>query len=408
MHIGVPAKTCVAVGDSVTVGELIGKADGFISANVYASISGRVTAIAPANHPLGRKLPAIEITAETPDSPSGQQPITAPHLTHWQELEPTVINERIKEMGVVGRGGACFPTNVKLAPPAGVTIDTLIINGAECEPYLTSDHRLMLERTEQFLTGTAISMRVLGVSIAFIGIEKNKPSAIKAVKEQIKKMKLVGVKVKSLETKYPQGGEKQLISAITGRIVPSGKLPMDVQCVVQNVGTAHSIYKAVVLGTPLCHRVVTVSGDGVKKPGNYIIPIGTSIREILAYTDTDLSSVKKVILGGPMMGVTLSSLDTPIIKSTSGILVLSTTTPAVQEYNCINCGACVDVCPIRLVPSHLSKMVRQTQIQEAMNLNIKDCIECGACSYICPSKINLLHDIRLGKNRSLTLAPSKK
>lgn len=397
MHIGSPAKPIVKVGDEVRRGELIAEATGFVSSPVFASIPGKVTAISDVDHPLGKKSPAIEITFHGQDEEENSYYM--PDLGEWQKLSKEDLLKRVQEAGVVGRGGASFPTHVKLTPPPDKKIDTLIINGAECEPYLTADHRLMLERAEEFLTGTAIVMRILEVSKAYVGIEKNKPDAIRVVQKKIKELNMAGIKVIPLETKYPQGGEKQLIYAITKRVVPSGGLPMDAGAVVQNVGTAHSVYKAVVRGKSLCYRVVTVTGCCVKKPGNYIIPVGVPIREVLEYADTDMASVKKVLLGGPMMGIALASLEAPIIKSTSGILVLSKTTPSIQEHNCINCGACVEACPIHLIPSHLSKYVRKNRFDDAENHNVLDCIECGSCAYSCPSKINLVHDIRLGKNR---------
>ncbi len=393
MHIGAPAKVIVKQGDTVAAGDTIGESAGFVSVPVFASIAGTVTAICETPHPMGQNVVAVEITNDGSNRSKEYTPIE-----NWKNVATSDLIERIKSAGVVGRGGASFPTHVKLSPPPEKNIDTLIVNGAECEPYLTADHRLMLERTKQFLTGAMIVQHILGIKKCYIGIEKNKPDAISAVKKCIKELGYPLV-VAPLETKYPQGGEKQLINAITKREVPSGKLPMDVGCVVTNVGTTLSIYKAVVFGTPLYRRVVTVTGSLVGKPGNLIVPVGTSVREVLEYCQTDMSSVKKVLMGGPMMGTALSSLDTPVIKATSGLLVLDSVTPGEQEYNCINCGACVHACPMHLIPSHYSKLVKRNKFEECEQRNILDCMECGSCAFTCPSKINLVHHIRLGKNR---------
>jgi electron transport complex protein RnfC len=294
-------------------------------------------------------------------------------------------------------GGASFPTHVKLSPPSNKIIDTLIINGAECEPYLTADHRLMLEKTEQLLTGILILKKILSAQKCFIGIEENKLDAIQAVTSLLKDQKFREIKLARLKVKYPQGGEKQLISAITGREVPSGGLPMDAGCVVQNIGTAVAVYDAVIHGVPLFERVVTVCGPVVKHPKNYLVRIGTPLRLLLEATDADLSKAKKVIMGGPMMGTTQSDLDAPVIKSTSGILVLKSVPPGIREYPCINCGHCVHACPIHLIPSRLAKFAEKEDIESAVEWNIMDCMECGSCAFVCPSKINLVHFIRLGK-----------
>lgn len=402
MHIGAPAKVIVKKGDMVAAGDMIGEAAGFVSVPVFASISGEVTAISEIPHPMGQNVAAVEITGDGEERTS-----TLPPIENWKNQTNETLVNRVRDAGIVGRGGASFPTHVKLSPPKEKNIDTLIINGAECEPYLTADHRLMLERTRQFLTGTLIVQQILGVNKSYIGIEKNKADAIAAVRNFIKENSLSSLTVIPLETKYPQGGEKQLIHAITKREVPSGKLPMDVGCVVTNVGTAHSIYKAVVLGAPLYRRVVTVTGPLVKKPANVVAPVGTAVEEILKYCDTDIASIKKCLMGGPMMGMALSSLKAPIIKSTSGLLVLDKTTPADQEYNCINCGACVHACPIHLIPSHFSKLVKRSKFEECEEKNILDCIECGSCAFVCPSKINLVHAIRLGKNRIIAARKAK-
>jgi electron transport complex protein RnfC len=403
MHIGAPAKVLVKKGDHVKAGTPIGEAGGFVSVPIHSSISGEVVAVGSYPHPLGRQVTAVEIKSDGKNETEFLPPITK-----WHEAASGELINRVTECGVVGMGGASFPTHVKLSPPPEKTIDTLIINGAECEPYLTADHRLMLEKSTEFLTGVAIIQRILDVSEVFIGIEKNKPDVIKAVKKTIKGEKeFSSIKVISLETKYPQGGEKQLITSITGREVPSGGLPMEAHCVVQNSGTAFAVYEAILLGKPLYERVVTVTGDAVSKPANLLIPVGTPISTVLNHCEFDSEKSKKVLMGGPMMGMALSNLEAPVIKSTSGILTLSSLVPPVMESPCINCGACVHVCPIHLVPSHLSRLSFKGMYDDAKNENILDCIECGCCSFECPSKINLLHFIRLGKNRVITASRAK-
>ena len=403
LHIGTPAQPIVKVGDEVSIGTKIGESNGNFSLPVYASIAGTVSAIKDATHPNGAKTVAVEITNNGELREEKFSPII-----DWQTADKNKLLYRIKEAGIAGRGGACFPTHIKLSPPPSSKVDTLIINGAECEPYLTADHRLMLERTESILYGIAIVRKILSVKKVYIGIEKNKQDAIKALKKEIKSNDMFSdFIVIPLETKYPQGGEKQLIHVITAREVPSGKLPMDAGCVVSNVGTCHSISKAIIKGIPLHHRVVTISGEKVKRPSNLVIPIGTSVKDILAYCETDFTSLDKVIMGGPMMGMTLPSLDIPIIKATSGLITINEKTFAEQAYNCINCGACVEVCPIHLIPSHFSKLVRKSKFEECEDKNILDCIECGSCSYICPSKINLVHYIRVGKSKIISTKKGK-
>jgi electron transport complex protein RnfC len=336
----------------------------------------------------------IEITADNKSDEFRFDPIE-----DWKEKPSQILVKRIGDCGIVGMGGAGFPAQVKLSPPSDKKIDTLIINAAECEPYLTTDHRLMLEQPDKILIGTKILQKILGVKDVVIAIEKNKPDAIEVIRKKINSSKEYhGIKVIALETKYPQGGEKTLVSAVLDREIPSGKLTMDSRCIVQNIASAAAVAAAVLKGIPLVERVITVTGNPVKKPGNYLIPIGTSVEEILQYCQTDFSKAKKVIMGGPMMGVSLPDINVPVMKQTSGLLVLDELTPAESENNCINCGNCVDVCPAGLVPSFLSKFSAKYMYEEAQEKNVMDCMECGCCSYICPAKINILHRIRACKN----------
>lgn len=391
-HIGAPAKPVVKKGDRVLLGQMIGESSGFVSSTIHSSVSGIVQTVGPFPHPSGKQILAVEIENDGLDEAAAFTP-----CENWRDAAPGELIQRVQAAGIVGMGGASFPTHVKLSPPSNKTIDTLIINGAECEPFLTADHRLMLERTEHLLTGILILKKILNASNCHIGIEENKPDAIQAVMSVLKDQKFKEIKLARLKVKYPQGGEKQLINAITTREVPSGGLPMDAGCVVQNVGTAVAVYDAVIQGKPLYERVVTVCGPVVKNPKNFMVRIGTPIRMLLEATSADLSATKKVIMGGPMMGNTQADLDAPVIKSTSGILVLDTIQPAVREYPCINCGHCVRACPVHLIPSRLAKLVEKEKTEEAIEWNIMDCMECGSCTFVCPSKINLVHFMRLGK-----------
>ena len=403
MHIGSPAKVIVKNGDKVAKGQIIAEAGGFVSSPAFSSVSGVVSGIGMFAHASGKSVAAVEITADGRKDEFRFDPIT-----NYKEQPAAVLVKRISDCGIVGMGGAGFPSQVKLSPPPDKKIDTLIINAAECEPYLTTDHRVMLEMPDKLLTGIKILQKILGVSNVYIAIEKNKPDAIELIRKKINENKNYGeIKLIPLETKYPQGGEKQLIFAVTGREIPSGKLTMDAGCVVQNVASSVAAYNAVIEGIPLVERVLTVTGSAVKKPGNYFAPIGTSVREMLEYCETDFSKVKKVIMGGPMMGVSLPNIDVPIMKQTSGILVLNETSPASRENNCVNCGSCVEACSIRLIPSILAKYSAKNMFVEAEESNIMDCIECGCCSYICPAKINILHKIRFVKNHIIRQRTAK-
>jgi electron transport complex protein RnfC len=293
-------------------------------------------------------------------------------------------------------GGASFPTHVKLSPPAGKKIDTLILNGAECEPYLTADHRLMLERTADIITGVKILMRILDVETAYIAVENNKPDAIDAFEQVLGQEKKITCRV--VKTKYPQGGEKQLINALTGREVPSGGLPMDCGCVVHNIGTTVAVMEAVCMKRPLIDRVVTVTGPGVQEPKNMKVRIGTTFETVLKACGglRDLSC--KVISGGPMMGITQWSMQVPVVKATSGILCITENEAVgVGSYPCISCGSCLRACPIHLMPTRIVQTVALKRWEAIEKLHILDCVECGSCSYVCPSKINLIHYIKWGK-----------
>jgi electron transport complex protein RnfC len=395
-HIGAPCELIVKVGDKVKVGQKIGEGKAFVSAPVHASISGEVVSIETLPHPVGGKVLSVVIQSDGLDEVDNNiKPFGS-----IESLSPEELKKIIREAGIVGMGGAAFPTQVKLSPPPEKTIDTVIINGAECEPYLTADHRIMLERTEDVVFGIKVVMRAVGVSSVYIGIEDNKPDAIKKLEEAVSGEE--NIKVIPLRAKYPQGGEKQLIYAITGREVPSGGLPMEVGVIVQNVGTVTAIARAVKTGMPLIERVVTVTGSGVKKPKNLLARIGTPFKDLIEECGGFNGTPGKVIMGGPMMGIAQTSLEVPVIKGTSGILVL--TKEEAKRYEpgpCIKCARCVDICPINLLPTRISHFSQMGMWDEAEEYNALDCIECGSCSYICPSKIPLVQRIRIAKGEIL-------
>ena len=395
-HIGAPNEPLVQKGDVVEEGQTIGKSDSFVSAPVHSPVYGKVIDVKKAFNPtLG---PALSVFIERDESKE-ERKYTEQDAESFSSEE---LIKKIKEAGVVGMGGAAFPTHVKLSVPENKKIDTLIINGAECEPYLTCDHVLMTRRTVEILRGIEILIKVIQPEETHIAIEDNKKAAIfafqKAIKESTHKY-LSDIKVVQLKTKYPQGGEKQLVSAITGREVPPEGLPLDIGCIVQNVGTAKAVYDAVHFNKPLIERIVTVSGDCINRPGNYHLRIGATIKDIVEQYGIELAKdPKKVIVGGPMMGFAQPHMDVPVLKSTSGILFLSEKAAKdLEEKTCIKCAKCVDVCPVNLLPTDIMKNVKREKWSEMDQLYVTDCMECGACSYICPARIPLVHYIKEGK-----------
>ncbi|GAB1405884.1 electron transport complex subunit RsxC [Lentimicrobium sp.] len=395
--LGAPSKLAVEKGDVVKVGQLIAKGEAFISSNVHASVSGKVTKIEEVMDASGYRRPAVLIDVEGDE---WQEDIDrSDEIKMTITASPEEIIRRIYEMGVVGLGGATFPSHVKLRLPEGKKAEYSLINGVECEPYLTADHRVMLERGEEVVTGIRLLMHALKVEKAFIGIENNKPDAIAHLKELCSDT--AGIEVIALKVKYPQGGEKQLIKAVTGRETPSGKLPLEVGCVVQNVGTALAVYEAVQKNKPLIDRIVTVTGKKLERPSNLKVRIGTPINELIAYCGGLPADTGKVIGGGPMMGKALYSIDVPVVKGTSGVLIMpGAESKRMAALNCIRCGRCVTVCPMGLEPILLAQLSENLLLERAEKERIMDCIECGSCQYTCPAGRPLLDFIRMGKNKT--------
>ncbi len=391
-HIGAPAEALVKPGDRVGKGQMLGRARGFISAPVHAPTSGEVIAVESRPHSCGRNLPAVVIR------PDGQD-AWAPGIAAGDpdRLAPDELRQRLREAGVVGMGGAGFPTHVKMSPPDGRRIHTLIINGAECEPYLTADHRLMLEEPERILQGIAVMRRILGAQRVLLGIEANKPDAVAVLREKSRGE----VEVTALPVMYPQGAERQLIYSLLRREVPSGGLPMDIGVVVQNVATAAAAGDAV-LGIPCIERVVTVAGSAVKRPANLRVRIGTPLSWLVEQCGGWASEPAKVVVGGPMMGTAQISLQVPVIRGTSGVIAFTAAeVPLRPEGPCIRCGRCVAACPARILPTTVAAYARLNRMQEAAAADAMDCIECGSCSYTCPAAIPLIQSIRLAKGAIL-------
>ena len=393
-NLGAPSKPVVKRGEKVKAGQLIAEASSFISANVHAPVSGTIFKIDNVVDASGYRRPSFIIKVEGNEWNEGID--LSDKLITKEDYTPAEIIEKVKKAGIVGMGGATFPTHVKLMVPPGKTAEYLIINGVECEPYLTSDHRLMLEKGEEILVGIRLLMIALGVDKAMIGIENNKPDAIQHLTTLAEKYK--GISVHALKVKYPQGGEKQLIKALLNREVPSGKLPVEVGCVVQNVGTVFAVYEAVQKNKPLIDRVVTVTGKGVKTPSNFKVRIGTPVKELIEAAGGLPESTGKILNGGPMMGKALLNPDVPIVKGSSGILILEEKIASRPTENpCIRCSKCTNVCPMGLEPYLLSRLARTSHYAEAEKEKVMDCIECGSCQYTCPAKIPLLDYLRLGK-----------
>lgn len=404
-HIGAPAVATVAKGDKVKVGTLIGKSGGFVSANVHSPFSGTVGKVDNLIDGSGIARPAVFIDVEGDEWEEAID--RSETLVKDCTLTTKEIIDKIAAAGIVGMGGATFPTHVKLSPPPGNKANILIINAVECEPYLTADHRLMMEKAEQILVGTSILMKALSVDSAVIGIEANKPDAISLMKRLSSEYK--GIKIESLKMRYPQGGEKQLIDAITRRQVKSGALPISVGAVVQNVGTVFAVYEAVQKNKPLIERVITVTGLKVSQPSNFLARIGTPVSTLIEAAGGLPDDTGKIIGGGPMMGRAMISADAPVTKGSSGILLVSRDQAARRpQRDCIRCAKCVGACPMGLEPSLLMNLAERKIWDKAEENYIVDCIECGSCSYTCPANRALLDYIRLGKATVMGIIRTRK
>lgn len=390
-HAGAPCEPLVKKGELVTEGQKIGDVKAFVAAPVHASISGKIKDIELVQHPGGARSLAVVIEGDGTTKEWGGA------VKDLSSISVESLKETIRDAGIVGMGGAAFPTSVKLAPPKGKAIDAVILNGCECEPYLTADHRIMLEEPEKVVWGLKALMKVTGASKGFIGIEENKPDAIEALNRAIGSS--TDIQTIILEAKYPQGAEKMLIVAAIGKKVPVGKLPLDVGVVVNNVGTAAAIYEAVNWGKPLIERIVTISGNGVKEPRNLKVRVGTSFEEVLGQCGGIIEGGEvEVLNGGPMMGVAQPTLAVPVVKGTSGITVIAASVIKSSAYEaCIRCASCVTVCPMALMPYKLGDFGKVFRTAEFKEWDGLACIECGCCSYVCPSKRPLLQWIRLGK-----------
>lgn len=403
-HIGAPATILVKKGDSVKVGQLVAESSGFVSANIHSPFSGTVEKIDEIVDSSGYKKQCINITVEGDEWAEGID--TSSQIISEINASKEDIIKKIGQAGIVGLGGATFPSHVKLAVPKGKTAEILVLNGVECEPYLTADHRLMLEKGEEILIGVEILKKALGVEKAVIGIENNKKDAIKHLTKLASKHN--GITVCPLKVKYPQGGEKQLIKAAVGREVPSGALPIDVGAVVHNVGTAFAVYEAIQKNKPLIERVVTVTGIAVKQPNNYLARIGTPISKLIEASGGLPENTGKIISGGPMMGRTLTTIESPVTKGTSGVLLMPKEIAfRGEQKNCIRCSRCVGVCPMGLEPYILMAYSERKMAEEMKNAGVLDCIECGSCSYICPANRTLVDYIRLGKSNVIKIQRAK-
>ncbi len=398
-HIGAPCEAVVERGTEVSIGQMLGKSGGFVSAPVHASIAGKTAATSVATLPNGRHVPVIPIKA-------GDQPITGQSI--WDDVfggewptknlkphDPEQIVEAVHDAGIVGQGGAAFPTHVKLTRNKDRPTDVVLINGCECEPYLTADYRLMIQAPSPIICGALLAAQAVGAERVIVAIEDNKPMAVETVRRSARG---TDVEVVALPTKYPMGGEKQTVRAVLDRIVPTGGLPLDVGVVVLNVGTVAAVARAVLRRRPLTHRVVTVSGDGIAHPRNLLVPIGISYAALIDYCGGLKAGARRVVAGGPMMGFALGDLNSPVTKGTSGVTVLTESDVRQPvETTCVRCGRCADLCPLRLVPTRIALACRQQDWEQAKRYYISACMECGCCGYTCPAGIPLVQLIRTGK-----------
>ncbi len=411
-HIGAPAKPVVQKGDKVKVGTMIAEAGGFVSAPIFSSVSGTVLKIDTVIDASGYAKPAIYITVEGDEwEETIDRSTDLVTLKERRELTADEIKKKIQDAGIVGMGGACFPTHVKLSPPPGSKPEWIIINAVECEPYLTADHRLMLEHADEILVGVTLLMKAMNVGKAYIGIENNKPDAIELMRSKTMKFVHDGdIEIVPLKVKYPQGGEKQLIDAVVGRQVPAPPaLPVSVGAILQNVGTAFAVYEAVMKNKPLFERIVTVTGKSLAHPSNFLVRMGTPMSQLIDACGGMPEDTGKLIGGGPMMGKALLNAEVPICKGSSGVLLMNQQDARRSEPQpCIRCAKCVSACPMGLEPFLLSKLAEAHNWERAEKEDVVSCIECGSCSFTCPSHRPLLDEIRLGKSTVLGIIHARK
>ena len=396
-HIGAPCAPTVAKRDEVTEGGMIGEVTKGLGVPLHSPVTGKIKNIGLSTHPLRMSVPSITI-AVADDATASQY-----EKEDWHNLDGAALLDRVHAAGVIGVGGAGFPTHVKLNPPSSSPVDTLLLNGAECEPYITADHRQMLENGGDIIEGAKIILKILGIRKCVIGIENNKPEAIQVMTKAAQDGSESGfsIEVQPLQVKYPQGSEKQLIEAITGRKVPAMALPSSVGVVVQNVATAKAVYDAAVYGKPLYEKVVTIAGKGIKRPANLLVKVGTKISDIVDYLGGLQPGLKKVIMGGPMMGFSISSLDVPVTKTTSALLFLAEDEIDTRPHSqCIRCGWCLDACPMGLEPKEIGIYVEANKAEDTEPFGVFDCFECGSCAYVCPAKRPLVQFIRMAKMKA--------
>jgi len=396
-HFGAPCEPLVKKKDQVAEGDVIGEVEAGLGASIHASVSGKIRNIATSANAVSISSPSIIIKTDPEAEPRVNTPC------NWMDLSREELLARIKSAGIVGIGGAGFPTHVKLSPPPEAKVDTLILNGAECEPYLTTDHRLMLEHPQEVIEGAKIILTILGIQECHIGIEANKSDAIEEMKRVSREVSSNGfrISIDPLKVRYPQGSEKQLIESITGRRVPGFGLPFDVGAIVQNVGTARAIYEAVVLEKPLYEKIVTISGRGIERPANLLVRVGTKLSDIVSFLGGTRPDLAKVVMGGPMMGFAIPTLDIPITKTTSGVIFLTNDEIDTNPHGqCIRCGWCLDACPMGLSPNEIGIYVEGGRAEETSQFGLFECFECGCCAYTCPAKRPLVQFIRLAKMKA--------
>ncbi|MFZ0450292.1 MAG: electron transport complex subunit RsxC [Desulfatiglandaceae bacterium] len=396
-HFGAPCTPLVAKKDEVQEGDLIGQVENGLGANIHSSVTGVVKNIGTSPHPISVTAPSVTIQTDSSAQPRAYE------RDDWTKLSRDELLTRIRNAGVVGIGGAGFPTHVKLAPPPEAKVDTLVLNGAECEPYLTTDHRAMLDHPEEIIEGAKIILTILGISECHVGIEENKSDAIDIMRKAAEVSASNGfhIRVDALKVKYPQGSEKQLIQSTTGRKVPGFGLPFDVGVIVQNIGTTKAIFEAVALKKALYEKVVTISGKGIERPANLLVKIGTRLSDIVSFLGGTRSNLAKVVLGGPMMGFAVPSLEMPVTKTTSGVLFLTDEEIDTRPHGqCIRCGWCLEACPMGLSPNEIGIYVEAGRAEETSPFGIFECFECGCCAFVCPAKRPLVQFIRLAKRKA--------